>query len=117
MDRRLRQRPPDYKGATSDIQAEIEEFGAVLGQIVSIFEGAPGMRPRTRPATQPTTGPTTAPAAEPSPEEAAAEARQPRRGLARHIPAQLRETSPAAAPYRDSGLADETVARSQARGP
>jgi hypothetical protein len=109
VDRRLRQRPPDYKGATSDIQTEIEEFGSVLGQIVQIFEGAPGMKPKTRP----TTGPATAPATQPSAEEAAADAKRQaeEEAAARQIPKPLREYIARSLPqYRElKRLADETV--------
>lgn len=81
----LKQKPPNYKGATGAIRTRMQDLSDVLGQMVRAFERLPGM-----PKTQPATGPATQPDAAPDPAEAANVPPAIRRYIEQNLP-QYRE--------------------------
>ncbi len=107
IDKAMKQRPPNYKGATDAIRRKLDsDVSPLLGQMIAAFERVPGMVPKTQPATQPSTQPSTGPTTAPS---ATPELTERERRLLERIPAPilayLRESLPR---YREmKRLSDE----------
>lgn len=112
IDKAMKQRPPNYKGATDAIRRKLDsDVSPLLGQMIAAFERVPGMVPKLVPAaTQPsTTQPSTDPAAPTTGPSATPELTERERRILERIPppilAYVRESLPR---YREmKRLSDE----------